>query len=148
MPAESLVRRYFEEVFNEARTDVCDELVAARYVEHAIAPFGTTEPGEVDGPSHTRSVVEWLRAQFPDLRLTVEAVVADADMVAVRVLSEGTNLGPLNGVMSPTGRSFRAYQSHWYRIQDGKLAEHWAVRNDLTTMVQLGVIARPGPSPG
>jgi hypothetical protein len=45
----------------------------------------------VDGPSHTRSVVEWLRAQFPDLCMTVEAVVADADTVAVRVLSEGTN---------------------------------------------------------
>src|SRR3954454_11604377 len=98
MWAESLVRRYFEQVFNEARAEVCYELVADRYVEHAIAPFGTTEPGEVDGPSHARSVVEWLRA-FPDLRMTVESVVADADVVVVRVLSEGTNLGPLNGVM-------------------------------------------------
>ena len=102
----------------------------------------------MDGPSHTRSVVEWLRAQFPDLRMTVEAVVADAGMVAVRVLSEGTNLGPLNGVMPPTGKRFRASQSHWYRIEDGKLAEHWAVRDDLTTMVQLGVIARPGGPSG
>jgi predicted ester cyclase len=138
MSAESLVRRYFEEVFNEARADVCDELVAPRYVEHAIPPFASTELGEVDGPSHTRSVGEWLRAQFPDLCMTVEAVVEDADMVAVRVLSEGTNLGPLNGAMPPTGKSFRAYQSHWYRIEDGQLAEHWAVRDDLTTMVQLG----------
>ncbi|HVG69157.1 MAG TPA: ester cyclase [Gaiellales bacterium] len=75
-------------------------------------------------------------------------MVADADMVAARVLSEGTNLGPLNGMMPPTGKSFRAYQSHWYRIGDGKLAEHWAVRDDLTTMVQLGVVARPGRPPG
>ncbi len=148
MSAESLVRRYFEEVFNEAWADVCGELVALRYVEHTIPPFASTELGEVDGPSHTRSVVEWLRAQFPDLCMTVEAVVADTDMVAVRVLSEGTNLGPLNGAMPPTGKSFRAYQSHWYRIEDGKLAEHWAVRDDLTTMVQLGVVPRPAPPPG
>jgi hypothetical protein len=72
MSAESLVRRYFEEVFNETRADICEELVAPRYVEHAIPPFASTEPGEVAGPSHTRSVVEWLRAQFPDLRMTVE----------------------------------------------------------------------------
>ena len=70
MSAESLVRRYFEEVFNEARADVCDELVAPRYVEHAIPPFASTELGEVDGPSHTRSVGEWLRAQFPDVART------------------------------------------------------------------------------
>jgi hypothetical protein len=50
--------------------------------------------------------------------------------------------------MPPTGKSFRAYQSHWYRIEDGELAEHWAVRDDLTTMVHLGVVPRPAPPPG
>ena len=74
--------------------------------------------------------------------------MADADLVAARVLSEGTNVGPLNGVMSPTGKPFRAYQSHWHRIEDGQLADRWAVRDDLTTMVQLGVVARPGRPPG
>jgi predicted ester cyclase len=142
-----LVHRYFEQVFNEQRADACDELVARRYIEHAISPFGDTEPGEVDGPEHTRSVVGWLRAQFPDLRMTVEATVGEGDLVAARVLSEGTNLGPLNGVMPPTGKRFSAYQSHWYRIDGGMLAEHWAVRDDLTTMLQLDVVGRPGGPP-
>jgi predicted ester cyclase len=140
-----LVRRYFHEVFNEQREDACDELVAARYVEHATAPFSDSEPGEVDGPAHTRGVVAWLRTQFPDLQMTVEEAVGTGDMVVARVFSEGTNLGPLNGAIPPTGRRFAAYQDHWYRIEGGRLAEHWAVRDDLTAMLQLGVITPPRP---
>jgi predicted ester cyclase len=71
--------------------------------------------------------------------------VAEGDMVVARVLSYGTNLGKLNGVMPPTGRHFVARQSHWFRVEDGRLAEHWATRDDLTTMIQLGVIRPPGP---
>jgi predicted ester cyclase len=91
--------------------------------------------------------VKWLLDQFPDLHMTIEAILADGDMVAVRILSEGTNLGPLNGVMPPTGKRFAARQSHWFRVADGKLAEHWATREDLPAMLQLGVVQPPGPPP-
>jgi predicted ester cyclase len=58
-------------------------------------------------------------------------------------MSEGTNLGKLNGVLPPTGERFAARQSHWYRVEKGKLAEHWAIRDDLMTMLQLGVLNMP-----
>ena len=144
---KELVRRHFEEVFNRQNFAVCDEIVAEDYVEHAVAPFGQSAPGRVNGPQATRQTVEWLLAQFPDMRMTIEAMVSEGDTVAVRVLSEGTNLGPLNGVMPPTGRCFGARQSHWYRVADGKLAEHWATREDLPIMLQLGVIQPPGGPP-
>jgi predicted ester cyclase len=79
--------------------------------------------------------------------MTVEAIVAEGDTVAVRVLSEGTNLGPLNGVVPATGKRFSARQSHWFRVEDGKLAEHWATREDLSAMLQLGVVQPPGRPP-
>jgi predicted ester cyclase len=60
-------------------------------------------------------------------------------------MSEGTNLGRLNGVIPPTGKRFSARQSHWYRVENDKLAEHWAIRDDLATMLQLGVLTVPGP---
>jgi hypothetical protein len=47
--------------------------------------------------------------------------------------------------MPPTGRHFSSRACHWYRVENGKLAEHWATRDDLTTMLQLGVTRRPGP---
>ena len=142
--AHELARRIFEEVFNEQKLDACGEIFARDYVEHAVAPFQTEEPGIVDGPEHMRGVVTWLRDQFPDMQMTVEAIAAEGDTVAVLVRSEGTNTGKLNGVMPPTGKRFSARQSHWYRVVDGKLAEHWATREDLPTMLQLGVISPAG----
>jgi predicted ester cyclase len=122
---KELVRRHFEEIWNRKDLAVADELMAQDYVEHAVAPFGQAEPGRVNGPAAMRETAQWLLAQFPDLHMTVEAIVAEGDTVAVRILSEGTNLGPLNGVMPPTGKQFSARQSHWFRVEDGKLAEHW-----------------------
>lgn len=143
--SKSLLERLFEDVFNQMRWDALDDLVAEHYVEHAIEPFGQHEPGQVHGPSHQRRVVEWLHGQFPDLRMTVRALAADGDLVVARVTSEGTNLGSLGGAAPPTGKRFLAEQSHWYRVRDGRLCEHWATRDDLSAMVQLGVIRRPGP---
>ena len=140
-----LVRRLFEEGFNARATDVFDELIATDYVEHATEPFRNAEPGKVEGPKHMRSVVDWLVEQFPDITMTVEAVVTDGDSVVARVLSEGTSLGKLGGVIPPTGKRFSARQSHWYRLVDGKLAEHWATRDDLTAMMQMGVLAPATP---
>jgi predicted ester cyclase len=94
-----------------------------------------------------RQTAQWLLAQFPDLHMRIEALVAEGDLVAVRVLSEGTNLGSLNGVVPPTGRRFAARQSHWFRVADGKLVEHWATREDLPAMLQLGLAQPPGPLP-
>jgi predicted ester cyclase len=140
-----MVLRMFDVVFNQRDAGACATYFASAYVEHAVAPFQTDEPGEVSGPEHMRGVVEWLVMQFPDITMKPETVVSEGDLVVARVRSEGTNLGRLNGVMPPTGKKFSAYQSHWYRIRDGKFAEHWADRDDLGTMLQLGVVSRPGP---
>lgn len=144
---KELVRRHFEEIWNRKNLAVADELMAEEYVEHAVAPFGQGEPGRVHGPAAMRQTAEWLLAQFPDLHMTIEAIVAEGDTVAVRILSEGTNLGPLNDVVPPTGKRFAARQSHWFRVEDGKLAEHWAIREDLPAMLQLGVVQPLGRPP-
>jgi predicted ester cyclase len=144
---KQLVRRHFEELFNHQNLAVAEELVAEDYVEHAVAPFGQAEPGRVNGPAAMRQTAQWLLEQFPDLHMRIEAIVAEGDTVAVRVFSEGTNLGPLNGVVPPTGRRFAARQSHWFRVEDGKLAEHWATREDLPVMLQLGIVQPPGRPP-
>jgi predicted ester cyclase len=141
---KALARRYFEEFFNGRDLRHAGEVCATDYTEHAVAPFGESEPGRVDGPEHLKDTVHWLTEQFPDIRMDVEAVVAEGEMVVARVRSVGTNHGPLNGVAPPTGRCFSARQTHWFRVSDGRLAEHWATRDDLLTMLQLGVVKPPG----
>ena len=132
---------------NSGDTSEMDEIVGVDFVEHALAPFGREAPGAVHGPRHMRETVAWLLAQFPDLRMSIDAIVADDDLVAVLLTATGTNLGPLGGVSAPTGRAIAGRQSHWYRVRDGRLVEHWATRDDLGAMLQLGVIPEPSAGP-
>jgi predicted ester cyclase len=65
------------------------------FSEHAAAPFAATAPGKVHGPTAMRGTAEWLLGQFPDLSIRIESIVADEDMVAVRVRLTGTNSGSI-----------------------------------------------------
>ena len=141
---KELARRWVEEIFNAKDPDACERLIAPEYVEHAMATFGRSEPGRVPGPATMRQTAQFIISQFPDITMTIESILAEGDEVAVRLTARGTNRGPIGGVIPPTGREFVAGQSHWFRVEDGKLAEHWAVRDDLTAMLQLGVIQPPG----
>lgn len=138
-----LVRRHFDQMWNQRDDRACDELMADDFIENAAAPFARQPPGRASGPSAMRDTVRWLTAQFPDVRFEIEAIVADGDLVIARVRSHGSNLGRLNGFLPPSGRSFDYASSHWFRVVDGKLAEHWATRDDLTVMLQLGVVTPP-----
>jgi len=55
---KALVRRLFDEVFSPENLAAADEIMAKDYIEHAVAPFGSDEPGRVHGRSHTRRTVE------------------------------------------------------------------------------------------
>jgi predicted ester cyclase len=138
-----LVRRHFEVIWNQRDLTACESLMAEDFVEHGMAPFAVDPPGRVRGPEAMRGTVEWLTKQFPDLRMEIEAIVADGDLVVARVRARGSNLGRLNGFLPPSGKPFDYLQSHWFRVADGKLTEHWATRDDLTAMLQLGVVTSP-----
>lgn len=138
-----LVRRHFEQMWNQRDFAACAVLIAENYLEHGAAPFAATAPGRVQGPTAMRETMEWLLAQFPDLSFIIEAMVAEDDLVVARVRATGSNLGRLNGFLPASGKVFDYTQSHWFRIADGKLAEHWATRDDLTAMLQLGVVTSP-----
>ena len=104
---KALVRRYFEEFFNDRALDGAADVCATDYTEHALAPFGDAEPGAVDGPEHVRRTVAWLTDQYPDLRMDIEALVAEDDLVVARVLSVGTYTGRHTRREPPTGRSLQ-----------------------------------------
>lgn len=140
---KDLVRRHFDEMWNGRDLDVCDEIMAETLVEHAVAPFASACPGSVNGPEAMRGTCTWLFGQFPDLTMTVDRLVVEDDIVAALVCARGTNTGKLNGFLPPSGRRFEYLQTHWFRFADGKLCEHWATRDDLSAMLQLGVVTTP-----
>lgn len=128
---EAVVRRYIEEVWNGHNLDAIDKLVSPDYFNHAASSAEYQRGG-------ARRAVEWLLSVFPDHRFDIEDA-ADGDTVAIRGTCSGTHEGETSDI-PPTGRRFAVQQSHWFRVADGKLAEHWVVRDDLGMMRQLGVI--------
>ncbi len=67
--------------------------------------------------------------------------------MAVRVFAKATKLGTLNEAVPPTGERFSSRHSHWFRVAEDKLVEHWATRDDLSAIVQLGIVRPPGRPP-
>jgi predicted ester cyclase len=105
------------------------------------------------GPAAFYATALWLRGAFSDLRFDVHEVVADGDLLAVHLTMSGCHTGPfvhyddagaVSQVMPPTGRTFAATHTHWFRLADGKIIEHWANRDDVATARQAGWIP---PSP-
>ena len=112
----SLARRWFEEVWNQRRTDTIDELLTDESVSHS-------ESGPLRGKQEfkERAHAVFLSA-FPDLRMTVEGTVAEDDQVVVRWAATATHLG--DGLGFPaTGRAVSFRGMTWVRYRDGKMVE-------------------------
>jgi predicted ester cyclase len=90
---------------------------------------------------------------FPDFRLNIVDAVSQGDVVVVRATESGTHRGvgrlPVNGGMlvgvAPTNNHFEVATIHWYKLRDGKIVDHYATRNDLSMMQQLGLSPKPAP---
>ena len=127
------------ELFGAGHLELADELIAPGCVDHGLQtgpPVAGHDPGR--GPEAVRSVVRWLRGAFPDLAYDVEDAFGDSDRVALRCTTRGTHTGEFLG-HAPTGRSFSVQQIHIFRIQDDQIAEHWACRDDVGMLRQLGL---------
>jgi predicted ester cyclase len=135
---KALVRRFFEEVFNQKQLDRADAFVAWDYLDHAALPG---QGPVLEGAKQQRWAVYF--AAVPDLHATIDDLVAEGDKVAVRFTVEGTQQGELLGV-PPTGKHFRFSDYCIYRLAEGKVAETWEQPDLLGLMQQLGVLPAPG----
>lgn len=135
---KALVRRLVEEVFNKRNLAVADELLTSESLNH-------DDPHEVGrvGAEPLKGAVQMLAAAFPDFHMTIEDLVAEGDKVVARVTTGGTHQGAFMGI-APTGKRFTQHQMHLLRVVDGKVAEHWDVRDDLGMLQQLGAMPAPG----
>ncbi len=69
-------------------------------------------------------------------RLTVEAMIAEGDTVAVRYTERGTSLKPFMG-HAPTGKSYEIVAMEWFVLHDGKIHRRWGARDSATQMRQM-----------
>jgi predicted ester cyclase len=129
--------RWAEEVINQGRLDVLDEILSPDIVDHDPAP------DQKPGPEGFKGFFATMRSAFPDLQVTGETMVADGDQLAVAYRMDGTHQGEFLG-LAPTGRkvSFRGLQIA--RFADGKAVERWGSSDQLGMFQQLGVENLPG----
>ncbi len=130
-----VARRVVEEFLNTGDPTVADELFALDYVDHSPSH---PELGGLENVK--RSVGEWRKA-FPDSRNTVESLVAEGDMVAVRWTTHATHRGEFLGV-PPTARQVTIPNFGMFRISDGKIAESWDTYDAADLLRQIR--AKPG----
>lgn len=98
---KALVKRYID-MWNTGDVEVADEVLAPAWVDHAHP--------EVTGPESVKQAVQKIRAAFPDFCITIESMLSEGDLVALR------------GIARREGIS----RVMWFvRIADGKMSEMW-----------------------
>jgi len=135
---KTVVRRLFEEVWNKGNLPVTDELFAPNYAHH-----DSSTPDVGRGPESEKKRATLYRTAFPDLRLTIEDIIAEGETVTARWSCKGTHKGDLSGI-APTGKQFTISGISIARFTNGKMVEGWVNWDALGLMQQLGVIAEVG----
>jgi predicted ester cyclase len=130
----AVIRRWFEEVWNQGREETIGELLDGESVCY-------TDDGPIRGPDEFRErMYAPLHAAFPGLRVEIEAIVADGDVVVVRWGATGTHRGEGLG-FAATHRDATFRGMTWVRIVDGTLREGWQCSNIPEVIRGLGVAA-------
>jgi len=129
---KAMIRRVWEEVLNKGDLAVADKIMATNYVYHGSGGQ------EFKGPEGFKQLVTMFRTAFPDLRITVEDMVAEGDKVAHRATMRGTHKGDLMGI-APTGKQVTIAAIVISRFVGGKEVEAWSNLDQLGMMQQMGV---------
>jgi steroid delta-isomerase-like uncharacterized protein len=131
---KAIARRLAEEVFSKGDMHTFDELIADDYVNHNI-PVPAI-PGTKEG---FRQLVQATRHAFPDVRVHVEDLVAENDLVVFHDTAEATSKGDFFGV-PPNGAHLEWSEIHFLRVAGHQIVEHWSNFDQLGVLQQLGAI--------
>jgi steroid delta-isomerase-like uncharacterized protein len=133
---KALYQSFIHEVFNEGRLESLSTLLSKSYVLQD-APSET-----VSGADGVKQAVRLFRTAFPDMRITIEELIAEGDAVCARSVLRGTHQGEFMGIPA-TGRTIAMATLTLVHIIDGRLTSS-CVKNDVVTLLhQLGAWPPP-----
>lgn len=139
---KAIVQRYIEELWNGRNLAAADQLFAADYTIHQ---GGQAIPAT---PEFLRQSIATIINGLPDLRMTIDHLIAEGDLVVANWTNRGTQSGELQlpgrQTLPPSGREVTFTESATFRIAESRIAEVWYVSDRLTMMQQLGAISLAG----
>ncbi len=130
----TLIRRWFEEVWNQGRLEAIDEMASPDIVGHGQAQHATDI-----GLDEFKPFVVNLRNAFPDMNVVIDHTIEQGDKVAARWTSTMTHKGEFLG-FAPTGKKVVITGTSIQRIANGKIVEGWDNWDQLGLMVQIGAV--------
>jgi len=133
-----LMRRWFQEVWNEGRTDTIYELLSP----DAIARGQSSGDGELRGPEEFAGFVSKIRGSFSDMKIEVEDVFGAGDKVSLRWSGVMKHTGDALGLPA-SGRTVRSSGITIAQIVDGKIVAGWDNWDQLGMLEQIGVYSPP-----
>ena len=130
------VRQLFAAI-NSGDLSSLDEIVTLDFVDHG-SPFPLPP-----GPEGYRQILTFV-SQVLDTRYEVLDEVVTADRIALRAIGHGRGVAAVHGP-DTDGKPYTMETAHFFRTEGDRLAEHWGVRDELSVLVQLGVLPSPYP---
>ena len=129
---KTLVRRFYEDAFNQRNLALVDELCSTTHVFH-------NPPTTLHGREEFKQLLSVYLTAFPDARFTVEDEIAEGEKVTSRYTFRGTHQGELMGI-PPTGKQVTVTGIIINRIAGGQSVEGWLNFDALGMLQQLGVV--------
>ncbi len=136
----AVVRALVDRVVNGRDDAALDEVLADDFVAH------DTGPGMPPGKDGMRALLRAWRRAFPDWTDTILDVVAQHDLVVIRVHATGTHLGPIAGI-APTGLAVEWDILEMLRVRDGRITEQWGQSSFAAVLDRLRQAAAAGTTP-
>jgi len=138
---KQVYRRFVEEVINKGNLSVIPELYHPDYLDHS-APPGAAHGGSIY--EQVAAIPKMFRGAFPDVHFTIEDMIEDGDWVATRVTGRAQHIGrPFMGV-EPSGHKIAWSSLGFFRIQDGKIIEHFGQPDLLGLREQISAPIKKG----
>ncbi|HYH84028.1 MAG TPA: ester cyclase [Pyrinomonadaceae bacterium] len=138
---KTLMRRWFEEVWNKGREEAIDEMFAEDGVANGLAD----ESGEpLRGASGFKPFFHKFREAFPEIEVVVEDVISEGDKVAARCTVRGRHRGDTLG-FAATDQPVEFTGMTITRIRDGKIVEAWNNFDFMAMFQQLGALSLSAP---
>ncbi len=126
---KAIARRVYE-IISAGDFDRAHEIVDASAPDDELLP-GESPAKLIDTFKETFSEA---REGFPDLTIAVEDLMAEGDRVTARVTMRGTHSGEFQGI-APTGKRVEVKAIDMFRIEGGKIVEHWGHADDPTSFL-------------
>jgi predicted ester cyclase len=129
---KQLYRNFIEEMWNKRNPSAADRFLTADFIEHNA----NLPPGLAGRKRFAASVL----VGFSDYHGEIQEIVAEGNKIVARVQWTGTQDGPFQG-RPATGNKLRFSTADFFRVENGKLAEHWDVVDGLSRAIGLGLVA-------